>query len=70
MGPHRYHRRLGNIIALLMVQIWFLSATLESCLAEENISTIAAAIFSGLISAICCGLYLFVRRIEGELAGR
>jgi predicted Co/Zn/Cd cation transporter (cation efflux family) len=58
---------MALIIALLMVQIWLLSATLESYLAGENVSTAAAAVFSGMMFAICVGLYLFVRRIDAEV---
>lgn len=61
---------MALIIALLMVQIWLLSATLESYLAGKDVSTIAAAAFSGFMFSICVGLYLFVRRIDAEVRGR
>jgi lipopolysaccharide export LptBFGC system permease protein LptF len=58
---------MALIIVLLMVQIWLLSSTLESYLAGRNPSTVAAAVFSGVIFAICIGLYLFVRRLDSQV---
>ena len=58
---------MALIVVLLMVQIWLLSATLESYLAAETASTVGAAVFSGAIFVVCVGLYGLVRRIDGEV---
>jgi predicted Co/Zn/Cd cation transporter (cation efflux family) len=58
---------MALIIALLMVQIWLLTATLEAYLAGRDVSTVGAAVFSGIMFAICAGLYLFVRRVDAEV---
>jgi len=50
------------IVVLLIVQIWLLSATLESYLAA-----VAGAIISAILFAACLGLYLFVDRIDSEV---
>ena len=53
---------MSLIAVLLMVQVWLLSATLESFLRGNMGTSIPAAIFSGLIFFVCLGLYLFVDR--------
>lgn len=58
---------MALIIVLLMVQIWMLTATLESYLAGSNSSPGAAAVFSGVLFGICVGLYLFVERVDAEV---
>jgi predicted Co/Zn/Cd cation transporter (cation efflux family) len=55
------------IVLLLMVQIWLLSATLESFLAGHREAVLPGAIVSLLISLACLGLYLFVDRIDSEV---
>ncbi len=55
---------MSLIVILLIVQIWLLSATLDSFLAGRQSAAIPAAIVSGLIFAGCFGLYLFVERID------
>jgi len=55
------------IMVLLVVQIWLLSATLESFLAGHREAAIPAAIISGLLFFACLGLYLFVDRIDTEI---
>jgi hypothetical protein len=57
---------MALIAVLLMVQIWLLSAALESFLAGHH-GAGAAAVFSGIIFAICVGLYVFVDRIDIEV---
>ena len=49
---------------VLIIQIWLLSATLDTYLAGHVETALPAAIVSGLLSAICLGLYLFVRRVD------
>ncbi len=58
---------MSLIAVLLIVQIWLLSAALESFLAGKRSSTVAAAIFSGLMFLICLGLYLFVDRVDSDV---
>ena len=55
---------MSLIAVLLMVQIWLLSATLDSYLAGHRSAAVPGAIISGLILACCSGLYLFVERID------
>jgi hypothetical protein len=55
------------MVVLLIVQIWLLSATLESFLAGHRESAVPGAIISGLLFVACLGLYLFVDRIDSEV---
>ncbi len=58
---------LALIVVLLMVQIWLLSATLESYLAGNRAAALPGAIISGIIFLITLGLYFFVDRIDSEV---
>jgi hypothetical protein len=55
------------IVVLLIVQIWLLSATLESYLAGYREAAVPGAIISAILFAVCLGLYLFVDRIDSEV---
>ncbi len=55
---------MSLITVLLIVQIWLLSAALESYLAGHHETALPAAVFSGLLFLICFGLYIFVRRVD------
>lgn len=55
------------IVVLLIVQIWLLSATLESYLAGHREAAVPGAIISGILFMACLGLYLFVERIDAEV---
>ena len=55
------------LIVLLIVQIWLLSATLESYLAGHREAALPGAIISGILFVACLGLYLFVDRIDSDL---
>jgi hypothetical protein len=55
------------IVVLLIVQIWLLSATLESYLAGHHEAAVPGAIISGILFLACFGLYLFVDRIDTEV---
>jgi predicted Co/Zn/Cd cation transporter (cation efflux family) len=57
---------LALIALLLIVQMWLLTATLESYLAGHREVALPAAIISGLSFLVCAGLYLFVRRVDAE----
>ena len=54
------------VIFLLVVQIWLLSATLETFLAGHVGAVLPAAIFSGLLFLGCPVLDLFVARVDRE----
>ncbi len=60
---------MSLIAVLLIVQIWLLSAALESFLAGNHRGALPAAIFSGVMFLICIGLYLFVDRVDSEVRG-
>ena len=55
------------MVILLIVQVWLLSATLESFLAGHREAALPAAIISALLFLICLGLYLFVDRVDAEV---
>ena len=58
---------MALIAVLLMVQIWLLSAALESFLSGNRHTALPAAIFSGVMFLICLGLYAFVNRVDSEV---
>ncbi|HXK03350.1 MAG TPA: DUF6755 family protein [Verrucomicrobiae bacterium] len=58
---------MALIVVLLIVQIWLLSATLESYLAGNLDAAIPGAILSGILFLACFGLYLFVDRVDSEV---
>ena len=60
---------MALIVILLIVQIWLLSATLESYLAGHPEAALPGAMISGILFAACLGLYRFVDRIDSEIAG-
>lgn len=61
---------MALIAILLIVQMWLLTATLESYLAGYSEPIIPAAILSSFIFVACAGLYLFVRRIDADVRSR
>jgi hypothetical protein len=58
------------IVLLLIVQMWLLTATLESYLAGHHEAAIPGAIISAILFAACLALYLFVDRIDSEIRRR
>lgn len=58
---------MSLIAVLLIVQIWLLSAALESFLAGKRSSALPAAVFSCSMFLICFGLYLFVDRVDSDV---
>ncbi len=58
---------MALIAVLLIVQIWLLSAALESFLAGNRQTALPAAAFSGVMFLICLGLYIFVYRVDVEV---
>jgi len=61
---------LALIAILLVVQMWLLTATLESFLAGHRDVALPAAIVSGLLAAACIGLYLFIQGVDREVRKR
>jgi hypothetical protein len=57
---------LALIAVLLIVQMWLLTATLESFLAGHREGVVPAALVSALLLAACVGLYLFIHRVDRE----
>jgi hypothetical protein len=60
---------MSLVVVLLMVQIWLLTATLDSYLAGRR-GALPAAIISGAIFVCCFGLYVFIERIDREMRKR
>lgn len=61
---------MALIIILLIVQIWLLSATLETYLAGHHEAALPGAIISAVLFLACLALYLFVDRIDSEIRNR
>jgi len=60
---------MALIVILLLVQIWLVSATLETYLAGHYETVLPGAIISGTIFLACFGLYLFIERMDAESRG-
>jgi hypothetical protein len=58
---------MALIVILLIVQVWLLSATLETYLAGHREAVVPGAIISGILFLACLGLYAFVDRIDSEV---
>lgn len=57
---------LALIAILLIVQMWLLTATLETFLAGHHEGALPAMIVSGLLLLACFGLYFFVQGVDRE----
>jgi hypothetical protein len=57
---------MALIVLLLIVQVWLLSAALESFLAGHWRAVLPAAIFSGILFLGCFALNLFVDRVDQD----
>lgn len=57
---------MALIVILLIVQIWLVSATLETYLAGHYETVLPGAVLSGIIFLVCFGLYLFIERLDAE----
>jgi len=72
-NPARRRRRVAIdaallfVVLLLMVQMWLLTATLESFLAGHREATLPGVVASGVLFAAAFGLYLFVLRVDAEV---
>ena len=77
-GPGRLQGRglvavdgaLALISVLLIVQMWLVTAALESFLAGHREVPVPAAVISGLIFAGCAALYYFVDSLDAEVQRR
>jgi len=58
---------LALLAILLVVQMWLLTATLESYLAGDRAAALPTAIVSALLFAACAGLYRLVVRVDREV---
>jgi len=58
---------LALVAVLLVVQMWLLTATLETYLALHHEAAVPGAIVSALLFAACVGLYLFVLRVDADV---
>jgi len=73
--PERRRRRsaidaaMVIVILILMVQMWLLTATLESYLAGHKEAALSGAIISAVLFFASGGLYLFVGRIDRKSHG-
>ena len=73
--PERPHGRglvsidgaLALIAVLLVVQMWLLTAALESHLAGHHETAVPAAIVSAVLFLACLGLFLFVAALDAEV---
>ncbi|PYV28984.1 MAG: hypothetical protein DMG24_00460 [Acidobacteria bacterium] len=55
---------MALVVLLLIVQIWLLSATLETYLEGHQETALPAAIASGILFLACTGLYLYVEALD------
>jgi hypothetical protein len=52
------------VVVLLMVQMWLLTATLESYLAGHHETALPGMLISAVLSLACFSIYRFVARIR------
>jgi hypothetical protein len=57
---------LALIAVLLILQMWLLTASLESFLGGHLEAALPAVVLSGLILAACVALFVFIERIDAE----
>lgn len=60
---------MALIVLLVVVQIWLLSAALESFLAGHTETALPAAIFSGLLFLSCVALTVFASGVDRNSPG-
>lgn len=61
---------LALIAILLIVQMWLLTATLESWLAGHRDAALPGMLVSGVLALACFGLYRFIRGVDREVRRR
>ena len=57
---------MALIVILLVVQIWLLSATLDTFLSGHTETALPGAVVSGVLCAACFAMYGFVRRVDRD----
>jgi hypothetical protein len=57
---------IALVVILLIVQMWLLTAALESFLAGHRETAVPAALISGILLLACVGLYILVDRLDRE----
>jgi hypothetical protein len=55
------------IAVLLLVQMWLLSASLDTFLAGHRETALPAAAVSGLLFLACLALFFFVQKLDKEM---
>ena len=55
------------IAVLLLVQMWLLSASLDTFLAGHRETSLPAAVVSGLLFLACLALFFFVQKLDKEM---
>ncbi len=63
-GLPAIHGALGLLVVLLVVQMWLLTATLETYLAGHREAALPGALISGALFAGCVVLYFFIGRAD------
>ena len=58
---------LGLLAIVLIVQVWLLTAALEAFLGGHRETALPAAIVSGLLFAVCCGLFVLIRGLDARM---
>ena len=61
---------IALIAILLVIQMWLLTATVESYLSGHSEPILPAAIISGVICIACAGLSVFIRRIDADVRSK
>jgi predicted Co/Zn/Cd cation transporter (cation efflux family) len=61
---------LAWIVILLVVQMWWLTASLEAYLSGHRESALPAAIVSAILFLLCVLLFLFIRNVDRQVRGR
>jgi predicted Co/Zn/Cd cation transporter (cation efflux family) len=63
-NPTAIDGAIALIAVLLIVQMWLLTAALESFLAGHHEVAVPAAALSAVLFAACFGLYLFIGKAD------
>ena len=61
---------IALIVILLIVQMWWLTASLEAYLSGHFESALPAAVVSGILFTFCMFLFLFIRRLDRQVRKR
>jgi hypothetical protein len=61
---------IALIVILLVVQMWWLTASLEAYLSGHFESALPAAVVSGILFICCSLLFLFIARLDRQVRKR